>query len=99
MQPVQQEVCTPKPRRQCFDWSRTVCDSRPGNVVKEVTWQNQRLDPVDSENKTKCETIKRCNYTTVDEVVEQEVPRQECKEVKETRPVCGRMPVTKYKVW
>ena len=32
-------------------------------------------------------------------LVEQEVLRQECKEVKETRPVCGRMPVTKYKVW
>lgn len=96
--PISQEVCTPKSRQQCFDWTRTVCDMRPDSVYKEVQWENQKLEPVDSENKTKCETIKRCNYTSVDKVVQKTVPVQNCTDVKENNQVCGRVPITKYKV-
>ena len=98
LQPIKQEVCTPKSRQECFEWTRTVCDMRPSSVYKEVQWENQKLEPVDSENKTKCETIKRCNYTSVEKVVQKTVPVQNCTDVKETNQVCGRVPITKYKV-
>ena len=71
---------------------------RPDAVYKEVKWENQKLEPLASENKTKCETIKRCNYTSVDKQVEKRVPVQNCTDVKEVNQVCGRVPVTKYKV-
>ena len=71
---------------------------RPGSVYKEVQWENEKLEPVASENKTKCETIKRCNYTSVDKVVQKTVPVQNCTDVKETNQVCSRVPITKYKV-
>ena len=71
---------------------------RPGSVYKEVKWDNQKLEPVDSENKTKCETIKRCNYTSVEKTVQKTVPVQNCTDVKETNQVCGRVPITKTRV-
>merc|ERR1711892_122828 len=95
---VEQEECIPFPKQECFTYTRTVCDKQPETVMKEITWTNQKLDKVSSENKTKCQNLNRCNYTTVNETLSESVPVRNCSEIKTTENVCRRVPVTRTKV-
>ena len=51
-----------------------------------------------SENKTQCEQVQKCNYTTVNEVEVKTVPVRECNKTTVTTPVCTTVPITKYRV-
>jgi len=71
---------------------------KPASVVAEVRWENEMLDQNDTETRQKCELVSKCEYETKETVVVEEVPRRNCTPVTESKEVCGRVPVTKYRV-
>ena len=71
---------------------------KPASVVAEVRWENEMLDQNDTETRQKCELVSKCEYETKETVVTEEVPRRNCTPFTESKQVCGRVPVTKYRV-
>ena len=71
---------------------------KPASVVAEVRWENEMLDQNDTETRQKCELVSKCEYETKETVVVEEVPSRNCTPVTESKEVCGRVPVTKYRV-
>ena len=71
---------------------------KPASVMVNVTWENEMLDQNDTETRAKCEVVSKCKYETKESVVTEEIPRRNCTPVTETQQVCGRVPVTNYRV-
>ena len=92
------EVCRQVPNRQCFEYTKTVCSMTPVTQPKYVTWENQRLVKTEDRVETKCEMVKRCNFTREETTVLKTVPRQICENDTLTRELCQTVPVTEYKV-
>jgi hypothetical protein len=93
-----EEVCASVPKRHCFDYDRIVCDRKPTTTYESVTWQNERLEKLASNNKTKCQMVTRCNYTTEERVEQRQMPRNVCENNTQTQEFCQNVPVTEYRV-
>ena len=93
-----EEVCISIPKRECFDYTRIVCDRKPTTVYEPVTWQNERLEKMKSNNKTKCQMVTRCNYTSEERVEQRQIPRTVCDNKTEVKEFCQNVPFTEYRV-
>lgn len=97
--PVDQEVCNPVARREVFEWTRTVCDTRQMKTkYKVVRWENQSLKEANSTVKTELKNITRCNFTFVNETKHELVPQRNRTDEVVSREVCQRVPKTTFRV-
>ena len=100
LQVVHEEVCIPSPKRECFTWNRKVCDMRPAPITAKISWQNEKLVPKEggAANKTECVKVKQCEYEEIENIETENVPKEKCEDIPETRNDCRRVPVPRTKV-
>jgi len=95
---LNEDVCRPALKRECFDYEKTVCDMVNGKEAKLISWENQRLEKVEDRVEEKCENVKRCNFTTEEVVEGRNIPRRVCENSTETQEICQNVPRTDYRV-
>ena len=95
---LNEEVCRPAPKRECFEYNKTVCANVPGKEARIISWENERLEKTEDRVEEKCENVKRCNFTEEALNEQRDVPKRVCENSTWTQQSCQNIPKTDYRV-
>ena len=71
---------------------------RPVPVTAEINWTNEKLVANKTDVKEKCETVSKCKYRDVEEIISEKVPVKNCTDIKDERQNCQPVAVPTTRV-
>jgi len=76
------EHCIKRPKRECFKYTREICNSFPESYMHQVQWQNDRLEETNTTEIEECKTVDVCKIVPEVKIEERIVNKQVCNDTK-----------------